>query len=448
MKHFISILIALATSLVLSTWIVNGIQAQTNWEKYPGNPVLDVGPQPWDSTWVFIPELYFDGAIYRMWYEGYNESTPQLGYATSVDRTAWTKLNNPVLSGGSPGSWDEAVVGGSIIYDETTYHMWYRGDDGSNNRIGYATSLDGVIWGKADSVNPVLDIGLPGSWDDLWVIDPKVIFDGTTYQMWYMGWDGNIPRIGYATSPDGINWTKYDDPSTVDPPFAESDPVMSPGDPEMWDAASVTAPCVIYNGTNYQMWYEGGDSLNPGLPWPWTSRIGYATSSDGITWAKADNVNPVLEEGPFGTWDGIGVGSPDVIYDGTTYHMYYQGSGWDGTFRYRIGYATDSSLVGMGDDVSDELPRKYYLQQNYPNPFNPTTTIKYDLPKSTKVVLKIYNILGEEVTTLSNENQSAGYKSVLWDGRDRTGRQVSSGIYIYRLEAGDYVKSRKMVFLK
>jgi hypothetical protein len=68
MKHFISILIFLATLLVLSTWMVNGIQAQTNWEKYPGNPVLDVGPEPWDSTWVFYPEVFFDGAIYRMWY--------------------------------------------------------------------------------------------------------------------------------------------------------------------------------------------------------------------------------------------------------------------------------------------------------------------------------------------------------------------------------------------
>jgi predicted GH43/DUF377 family glycosyl hydrolase len=402
--------------------------------------------------------VFFDGAIYRMWYTGYNGSNLCIGYATSSDGITWTKLNDPVLDGGSPGSWDEAVLDVSVTYDGTTYHMWYRGDDGSTTRIGYATSLDGVIWVKYDdpsTVNPpydqsdpVINPGNPGSWDSIWIMHPTVIFDGTTYHMWYMGWDGNIPRIGYATSPDGINWTKYDDPSTVNPPYAESDPVMNPGDPGMWDAAAVESPCVIHDGTIYHMWYLGGDSLNPGLPFPTASKVGYATSSDGITWTKADSVNPVLEAGPFGTWDGFGVGDPDVIYDGTTYHMYYDGGGFDGVFRFRIGFATDSSMVGIGDEVSNNLPKKFDLHQNYPNPFNPATTIRYTLPKSEFITLKVYDILGREVITLVNEKQTTGEKSLVWDGRDRSGKELSSGIYIYQIQAGDYIKSRKMVLIR
>jgi len=377
MKHFISILILLATSLALPTWLVNDVLAQTNWEKYLGNPVLDRGlPGAWDEEWVFIPEVFFDGALYRMWYTGWDGSNLRIGYATSPEGIIWTKLNDPVLDGGPPGSWDVSVSDASIIYDGTTYHMWYRGQDDGNTplatRIGYATSPDGVIWTKYDdptTVNPpfaesdpVMNPGDPGSWDSVWILGPTVIFDGTTYHMWYMGWDGNIPRFGYATSPDGINWTKYDDPTTVNPPFAESDPVMNPGDPGSWDVAAVLSPSVIYDGTSYQMWYSGGDSLISGLPFPTESKIGYATSPNGITWTKF--ANPVLEAGAQGTWDGITVGDPDVIYDGTTYHMWYTGGGWDGEFRFRIGYATDSLMVVDIDIKPRHCPNFLDIERN------------------------------------------------------------------------------------
>jgi len=334
--------------------------------------------------------------------------------------------------------------------------MWYRGQDVGitplTTRIGYATSLDGVIWIKYDDPNtvnpphaesdPVMNPGDPGSWDSVWILHPTVIFDGTTYHMWYMGWDGNIPRIGYATSPDGINWTKYDDLITVNPPFAESDPVMNPGDPGSWDVAAVFSPSVIYDGTSYHMWYSGGDSLNSGLPFPTESKIGYATSPNGITWTKF--ANPVLEAGAQGgAWDGIGVGDPDVVYDGTTYHMYYDGAGFDGVFRFRIGYATDSLLVGIGDEVSNNLPGKFDLHQNYPNPFNPSTTIEFALPKTDFVTLTIYNVTGEKVATLVAENLTAGSYKYQWNAVG-----LASGVYFYQLQAGNFKQSKKLLLLR
>ena len=79
---------------------------------------------------------------------------------------------------------------------------------------------------------------------------------------------------------------------------------------------------------------------------------------------------------------------------------------------------------------------------------DPKTAIRYDLPQTSDVVLKIYNVLGQEVRTLVNGKQSAGEKSVVWDGKDRYGHLVSSGVYIYRIEAGEHLKTRKMLFLK
>ncbi|NOX38413.1 MAG: T9SS type A sorting domain-containing protein [Calditrichaeota bacterium] len=90
----------------------------------------------------------------------------------------------------------------------------------------------------------------------------------------------------------------------------------------------------------------------------------------------------------------------------------------------------------------------YHLAQNYPNPFNPTTTIQYTLPKAGKVILKIYNSLGQVVRTLVEEHQPAGRYTVQWNGRDDFGRQMPAGIYFYRLKAGQFEQVRKMVLVR
>lgn len=94
------------------------------------------------------------------------------------------------------------------------------------------------------------------------------------------------------------------------------------------------------------------------------------------------------------------------------------------------------------------LAGKFYLAQNYPNPFNPTTTIRYNLPKSATVSLKIFNALGQEIKTLVEGNQAAGEKTIAWDGKNNAGNPVSSGVYLYVLKSGSEVLSRKMLLLK
>ena len=94
-------------------------------------------------------------------------------------------------------------------------------------------------------------------------------------------------------------------------------------------------------------------------------------------------------------------------------------------------------------DGTNGLVRSFSLSQNFPNPLNPETVIRYSIPKAEEVSLVVYNLIGEEVTHLIGETQQAGYYNVTWDASN-----VASGIYFYRLQAGDFVQTRKMILLK
>jgi hypothetical protein len=94
------------------------------------------------------------------------------------------------------------------------------------------------------------------------------------------------------------------------------------------------------------------------------------------------------------------------------------------------------------------LPDQFALRQNYPNPFNPVTTLRYELPENSLVNIIIYDMLGREVKTLINQTQDAGYKSVIWDATNDYGKPVSAGIYLYQIQAGEYISTKKMVLLK
>jgi len=100
--------------------------------------------------------------------------------------------------------------------------------------------------------------------------------------------------------------------------------------------------------------------------------------------------------------------------------------------------------------VSDEpiLVTEYKLHDAYPNPFNPITTLRYDLPEQANVNIIIYDMLGRQVRTLLNEIQDAGYRSVIWNATNDFGKPVSAGVYLYQIQAGEFVKTKKMVLLK
>ena len=171
-----------------------------------------------------------------------------------------------------------------------------------------------------------------------------------------------------------------------------------------------------------------------GETWQW------ARSSDKTMWtaisgATSDSYTPVA--GDSGNYLRATVSYTDA-----------QGSGKSAQAVISPKVAAGKLALLSDTEFVPDVPDTFSIAQNYPNPFNPETTIPYALPQSVHVRLVIYNVLGQEIRTLVNEIKPAGYYRVVWDNKDDFGKSVSSGIYLYRIVAGDFVETKKLLLLK
>jgi len=407
--------------------------AQTNWTKY-GSPVLLSGSAgEWDDEGVALSSVIYNGNTYKMWYSGWDGTHFRIGYATSPDGINWTKYNDPatvnppyaesdpVLNLG-PGSWENNWVYAQTVYfDGTNFRMWYIGNEVTTDRVGYATSPDGITWTK--NGNPVINPGSSGSWDDAGIGPGPILFNGSTFELIYNGYDGLHFQGGYATSPDGISWTK------------SADPILLYGQPGSWDNPRAQPGSVVFNSntSKYYLFYSGGAQYN------W--RIGYATSSSfGGPWTK----NPaILLDVTSGSWETNFIAFASVIEDSGSnlYKMWYSSQTTSGP--YGIGYATADVVLPVELTVDVRTLDEFVLEQNYPNPFNPITTIGYVLKEKSSTNLILLNAIGEEMAVLVNEEQDKGFHKV-----DFNAANLPSGVYFFRLQAGSFVQTRKMILLK
>jgi photosystem II stability/assembly factor-like uncharacterized protein len=192
-----------------------------------------------------------------------------------------------------------------------------------------------------------------------------------------------------------------------------------------WDGLGANP---FYHFNEYELWRV--DFMSPDTGWlvgtsDSLGRIGFIASTvDGAYhWTEEDSV----------TTGGV----HDVFLYGRR-HMWAVGGG--GTILRRSGTTPVK--------VPSNLPEKFSLNQNYPNPFNPSTVITYQLTMNSQVSLKIYDILGREVKTLADEEETAGQHAVLWEGTDYDGRQVASGVYYYRLITPSGSITKKAVLIR
>ena len=416
-------------TLLLIAMLVSSVTkvfSQTDWIRYENNPILELGPSgSWDEISIEGCSVIFDGTIYHMWYTGNNGINFRIGHATSTDGISWTKdALNPVIEIGLPGSWEgNRVFADAVLLNGTTFHMWYSGNDTNGiERIGHATSSDGVNWTK-DQLNPILDIGSPGSWEDtdVFAMAGSAIFNGTVYHMWYGGLAGSSETYstGHATSPDGSVWTKD-----------TNNPVMLASPPGNFDWFGVVPGTILFDGNKYQQWYSGSGPDN-------RYRIGYATSTDGVNWNKDSINNPVLDFGFPDSWDFIQAWSGSVLFDSIEqiYKMWYVGGPF---YEGQIGYAT-SLPIGFDDNLLTDLPGVIVDLQNYPNPYKTSTTIKYILKYPETVILTIYDQFGK-IVFQSQEKQSQGKQLLIWNANE-----YPRGIYYYKIQAGNQIVYGKMV---
>ncbi len=279
--------------------------AQSVWTDGPVNPVVPApDPGAWDGHRYPAGVVKVDGT-YHLYYIGQLASSWagddfQNGHATSTDGVNWD-LNpaNPVLRRGAPGEWDDVGAAlGAVIHDDSGFRLWYGGSDGQVSRVGYATSPDGSLWTKHDG-NPIIDVGLPGEFDDTFVLPGTVIFHDGLYRMWYFAARTVSPgsydwRVGYAWSEDGLSWTKH------------PQPVLGPRPGN--DRMLVINLNVVFDGFGYHMWYTTSEDTG-------ILNIAYAVSPDGIEWTRYP-WNPVV---------GGGSGQPAVLRDPDSgeYTMWY-----------------------------------------------------------------------------------------------------------------------------
>src|SRR5438093_1594236 len=181
-------------------------------------------------------------------------------------------------------------------------------------------------WVKS-SANPVLGPG--AGWESDWVDSPSVLFEAGVYKMWYQGCVGTVCGIGYATSSDGIGWTRFLGNHVLAPNAAG------------WDQ-TLGGPVVVHDGTLYRMWYAGNGPL--------AIQIGYATSPDGTTWTRYGNA-PVFMG--LRSWDSAATSTPVVIKVGLQWILYF--SGHSGDFVYQMGRATSPDGVNWTEDPLNPL---------------------------------------------------------------------------------------------
>jgi hypothetical protein len=152
-----------------------------------------------------------------------------------------------------------------------------------------------------------------------------------------------------------------------------------------------------------------------------------------------------------GSWERIGYVPGNGTSTEPQTYSYLDENVQDGSYSYRLKQIDFSGAYEYSDEIVVNVgfnPTEYILFQNYPNPFNPSTSIQFQVLKTGVVNVKIFDMLGQEIKTLLNNEVEAGMYTIQWDGLNDNGMKMSSGSYIYRMTAGDFVDSKEMLLLK
>ena len=268
------------------------------WEKHPENPLIGSNL----GTCSDISVLK-EGDTFRRWFSW--RSKKSIALSESKDGVRWSKPAI-VLGTNNKTDWETDVNRPVVIKQGDRYQMWYTGQAQGKSWIGYATSRDGLTWDRM-SDKPVLSADQP--WEKAAVMCPHVLYDDKTklYRMWYSGGEQDeSDGIGYATSGDGLTWTKH-----------PNNPIFK-SDETGWENERVTACQVVRQGDWHHMFYIGFSDANH-------AAIGLARSRDGVTGWERHRANPIIRPGKKDQWDHDAIYKPYAIFDGKRWMLWYNG---------------------------------------------------------------------------------------------------------------------------
>jgi predicted GH43/DUF377 family glycosyl hydrolase/pimeloyl-ACP methyl ester carboxylesterase len=298
MRYFHSLIVLFIFYLLFS------LPVNAQWTKYSQNPVLLPIQNTWYSQHTASPAVLYEDGIFKMWFQGHTGSTWEIGNAESNNGIQWNVSPQPQITALDDGL---GVVDPSVIKNGLIYQMWYHEYTQNESRIRYATSINGISW---DMYPQAVLTRMGGGWENTGPTNPTVLFENSEYKMWYVAAGNGIPwKIGYATSLDGITWTRY-----------QNNPLTLP------TLGFVGGPSVIKLNEIYHMWYHTGSGQN--------TDIYHVISTDGINWACDGNCS-VLRLGD--SFDSQGMTAPTVIKQDSKLYMWYGGSNGS---RWQINLAT------------------------------------------------------------------------------------------------------------
>lgn len=245
--------------------------------------------------------LLKEADLYRMWFSW----RPKKGVAVteSGDGIHWSAPQ--IVLGPADTGWEDEVNRPVVIHHEGQYHMWYTGQGNGRSSIGYALSPDAVNW-QRQCPKPFLVADQP--WEQVAVMCPHVLYDEQAglFRMWYSGGEQYEPdAIGYATSRDGLHWDK------------QPEPVFSADSGHVWEQHKVTACQVVQHDGWHLMFYVGFEDVHQ-------ARIGVARSRDGVTDWQRHPDNPIIVPTP-GQWDTDACYKPFAVVDGNRWLLWYNG---------------------------------------------------------------------------------------------------------------------------
>jgi beta-1,2-mannobiose phosphorylase / 1,2-beta-oligomannan phosphorylase len=294
------------------------LETAAGWQKYQGNPVLGgkLGT-------CFDVSVLKGRDQYRMWFSWRPKHA--IGFVRSTDGIHW---GTPAiaLAPDSKSGWEDDVNRPVVIEHGGEYRMWYTGQwrtgtSTGHSSIGYAVSRDGLHW-KRMSEAPVLSPDKP--WEKVAVMCPDVLWDASArvYRMWYSGGEDYEPNaIGYATSIDGVHWTKW-----------ERNPVFRADPHHEWERQRVTACQVIHSGGWFYMFYIGFKDVDH-------AQIGLARSRNGIDGWERLPQNPIIRTGiDADEWDHDACYKPFAIWNAKQNRWLLWYNGRNGHFE-QIGLA-------------------------------------------------------------------------------------------------------------